>query len=274
MQQPEPILTTDLFAPDRAALLDVLADLSDEDWTRPTVCAGWSVQDVAAHLLGVDLGNLSVRRDRFAGLNPAPGEPIVRFVNRINEEWMRAGRRLSPRVIRELLAVVGPPLFDYFASLDQHAIGPGVSWAGLDRAPVWLDVAREYTERWHHQQHIRDAVGRPGQVAPRFLHPVLATFAYALPRTFHEVSAPLGTTVQLRVSEPAGGDWTVQRAADGWQLYVGAPERPTARVTLDPGTAWRLFTKGISPAEARARATLDGDLALAERIFQSVAIIA
>jgi hypothetical protein len=26
---------------------------------------------------------------------------------------------------------------------------------------VWLDIAREYTERWHHQ-HIRDAVGKPG----------------------------------------------------------------------------------------------------------------
>src|SRR5439155_13744579 len=160
---------------------------------------------------------------------------------------MRAARRLSPRVARDLLAVVGQPLFDHFASLDPLALGGPVSWAGPAPAPVWLDVAREYTERWHHQQHIRDAVGRPGQTTRRFLHPVLATFAHALPVTFGDVAAPLGTAVQLRVTEEAGGDWTVRREAERWRLFVGEPETFAARVTLDPRTAWRLFTRGISP---------------------------
>ena len=274
MREPEPIITIDLFAPDRAALIDLLTNLSEKDWQRPTACPGWSVRDVATHLLGVDLGNLSIRRDGFRGLSPGPGEGTVAFVNRINDEWMRAGQRLSPRVLRELLAVVGPPLFTYFASLDPFAIGSGVSWAGLDQAPVWLDIAREYTERWHHQQHIRDAVGRPGQTAPRFLQPILATFAYALPRAFQDVPAPSGTTVQLRVTGEAGGDWTVQRERDQWKLYLGAPENPTARVSLDARTAWRLYTRGVSSEEARAVATLEGDKSLAEPVFHAVAIIA
>jgi uncharacterized protein (TIGR03083 family) len=29
---------------------DLLADLSDEEWDRPSLCAGWTVRDVAAHL--------------------------------------------------------------------------------------------------------------------------------------------------------------------------------------------------------------------------------
>src|SRR5438445_8929800 len=69
----------------------------------------------------------------------------------------------------------------FFDSLNLLALATPVSWAGPAPAPVWLDVAREYTERWHHQQHIRDAIGQPGQTDHRFLHPVLATFAYALP---------------------------------------------------------------------------------------------
>src|SRR6266852_4119801 len=74
-----------------------------------------------------------------------------------NDDWVRAARRLSPHVMRDLLAAAGPLLFAYFASLDLAATGGPVSWAGPAPAPVWLDVAREYTERWHHQQHIRDA---------------------------------------------------------------------------------------------------------------------
>jgi uncharacterized protein (TIGR03083 family) len=274
IEPPEPILTTDLFGEDRAALLALLAELTEADWEQPTACTGWTVKDVTLHLLGVDLGNLSNRRDRFAVLSPATGEPIVAFVNRVNDEWMRAARRLSTPVVRELLAVAGPPLFAYFASLDQLALGNPVSWAGPDPAPVWLDVAREFTERWHHQQHIRDAVGRPGQTTRRFLYPVLAAFAHALPKTFHAVEAPIGAMAQLHVTGEAGGDWTVGREASGWRLYVGGPESALARVTLDSRTAWRLFTKGITPGEAREVATIEGDHHLAERKLQVVALIA
>jgi uncharacterized protein (TIGR03083 family) len=274
MRPPDPIQVLDLFSEDRAALLDLLDGLSADEWNLPTACAGWSVKDVALHMLGVDLGNLSIRRDAFVGLSPAPGEPIVAFVNRINDEWMRAARRLSVRVLRELLGAVGAPLFDYFASLDLTALGKPVSWAGPDPAPVWLDVAREYTERWHHQQHIRDAVGKPGQANRRFLYPVLATFAYALPVAFRETDAPPGTAVQLRVDGEAGGDWSVVREESRWRLYVGAPDLPDARVTLDQATAWRLYTKGIMPEDARRAAQFDGDRRLAERILHTVAIIA
>ena len=54
-----PIDTLPIFAGERSALLDLLGDLSASDWEAPTVCAGWSVKDVAAHLLGDDIGRLS-----------------------------------------------------------------------------------------------------------------------------------------------------------------------------------------------------------------------
>ena len=38
----------------RLRLLDVLADLSDDQWAAPTRCEGWRVQDVAAHIITVD----------------------------------------------------------------------------------------------------------------------------------------------------------------------------------------------------------------------------
>jgi uncharacterized protein (TIGR03083 family) len=35
----------------REALGGYLAGLSDDDWNRPSLCAGWTVKDVAAHML-------------------------------------------------------------------------------------------------------------------------------------------------------------------------------------------------------------------------------
>jgi uncharacterized protein (TIGR03083 family) len=34
----------------RLSLADLLEDLSDDQWRRPSLCAGWTVRDVAAHL--------------------------------------------------------------------------------------------------------------------------------------------------------------------------------------------------------------------------------
>jgi hypothetical protein len=46
------------------------------------------------------------------------------------------------------------------ANLDQ--LGEGVWWAGVEAAPVWLDLARDDSEDWIHHQQIRDAVERKG----------------------------------------------------------------------------------------------------------------
>jgi hypothetical protein len=45
-------------------------------------------------------------------------------------------------------------------------------------------------------------------------------------------------------------------------------------VTLDQETAWRLFTKGISKAEALKTAQIEGQPALGEKVLDTVSIIA
>ncbi|HET9494063.1 MAG TPA: maleylpyruvate isomerase family mycothiol-dependent enzyme [Chloroflexia bacterium] len=274
LRTPEPVLVLDLFDDERAVLISLLSGLSAEEWERPTACAGWSVKDVALHILGGDLGNISRRRDGFAGTSPAPGEDLVTFLNRFNEDWVAVTRRLSTRLVVDLLKFSGPPLFDYLRSLDQIAVGGGVGWAGLDRAPVWLDVAREYTERWLHQQHIRDAVGKPGLTERRFMGPVLAAFAFALPVAFLPAVQPPGTTVHMRITGEAGGDWSLVRNRESWVLYEGAAAHARARVEMDQSLAWRLLTKGISEEDAAPIIRFEGDRELGGHVLRAVAIIA
>jgi uncharacterized protein (TIGR03083 family) len=267
-------MVLDLFDDERAALIQLLSGLSPEDWARPTACAGWSVKDVALHILGGDLSNISRRRDGFDGLSLSPGEDLVSFVNRINADWVDVARRLSPRLLVEMLEFSGPRLFDHFRSLDLTAMGAGVSWAGLDRAPVWLDVAREYTERWLHQQHIREAVNKPGLTNPLFMGPVLATFAFALPVAFRGASVADGTAVHLRIAGKAGGDWSLLHEAGEWMLYSGIAASPRARVELDELLAWRLLTKGIGEKAAAPLIRFEGDRELGSHVLHAVAIIA
>jgi len=176
-------------------------------------------------------------------------------------------------MIIDLLRFTGPQLFGYFSPLDLTQLGGAVSWAGPDPAPVWLDVAREYTERWMHQQHIRDAIGKPGFIDTSFFAPVLATFVHALPHTFSDTDAPPGTTVQLHIGGDAGGDWAVVREADKWALYSGAAETWDARVEMDQSLAWRLFTKGITPEDSERAASFEGDKELGIQVLRAVAII-
>ena len=267
------ILVVDRFASLRTELLELLASLEDTEWTAAAT-PRWSVKDVTAHLLGGDVGILS--RERDAHRLPAAivtYEQLVQHVNRLNEEWVVAARRMSVRVLREWLAYVGPLVDAYFSSLDPHAMGGAVSWAGPDPAPVWFDIAREFTERWHHQQQIRDATGRPPLYDPYFLAPVLATFVRALPHSLRDTMAPHGTVIQLEIPGQAGGVWCVQRTERDWRFVPPSTLPPATTVELAPDVAWRVFTKGLSRDEAHARAVIRGEMRLAAPVLATTAVI-
>jgi uncharacterized protein (TIGR03083 family) len=279
MKHPSAIDVVDRFAPLRAKLMALLSDLSEDDWSRATAAPRWSVKDVAAHLLGGDIGILARGRDGFRAGGPIRDySELVELVNRLNDEWVLAARRMSPRLLRELLDFTGPRVEAHFASLDQRAVGGPVNWAGPEPAPVWFDVAREFTERWHHQQQIRDAAGHPPLYDPHFLSPVLDTFVRALPHRFRHTAAPAGTVVKVEISGEAGGVWFLQKvippyAGGAWELSLKADAGPAAAVALPQDAAWRMFTKGIDGEQARALAAIEGDAALASPVFATIAII-
>jgi uncharacterized protein (TIGR03083 family) len=275
MKTPEPIIVADLFPEVLDSLLDVLSGLSPEDWDKPTACSRWSVKDIAAHLLGGQLGILSRKRDGYAySGNPIKWDELVTLINNLNDTWVKAASRLSPRVLCDLLKLSGEEVCDYFNSLDPYAIGGPVSWAGPESAPVWLDLAREYTEWWHHQQQIQDAVGKPGLKEPRLFAPVLDTFVRALPHTYRNVDASDGTVVALTISGDSGGRWLLQRENGAWQLYVDGTHPADTETIIDQEIAWRLFCKGISKDEALAAATLLGDRVLASKALEMISVIA
>src|SRR5262249_55954418 len=150
----------------------------------------------------------------------------------------------------------------------------GVSWAGESVSANWFDVARELTERWHHQQQIRLALDEPADSAqtppssaahrlraimtPELYHPVLDCFMRALPFHYRSMSASAGTALRVHVSGECGGDWHLYRG-EAWVLATESVGSIITTVTIPQEIAWRIFTKGIAREDARAHVRVTGD---------------
>jgi len=278
MREPGRIEVIELFPELDAQLIPLLRGLSDEDWARPAV-GSWTVKDVAAHLLDTAIRRLAFDRDRMP---PAPPDrpidgygDLVAFLNDLNHVWVKSMQRVSPRLLTDFLEKTGAELSEHLASLDPSGQALfSVAWAGEETSESWFDVAREYTERWHHQQQIREAVGAPGLTGRRLMHPVLDAFLRALPHAYRSVEAEEGTAIAVEIAGEAGEEWALVREGGRWRLYEGTPEAPKARVSMSQDTAWRRMTKGITREQAAERSQVTGDRSLGEPVFEMISVMA
>lgn len=230
-----------LLTEERAGFLALLASLGDADWVMSTEAGRWTVKDVALHLRDDEHGWLSGGRDRDrSGLLHDTGgyRQFVAALDASNQRWVDGASGLSHRVLPDLPEWCGRQVDQYHASLDLRAPSR-VIWAGPRPVPAWFDLARDLTERWVHQQQIRDAVRMPGR-HDRFLPEVLHTFVWAFPCQYRPEAAP-GTTVQLDVGR-IGGSWILAREARRWVLDEGTAQWPAATLRMAPRVAWRQLT--------------------------------
>lgn len=273
----QPILTAHLFPKVDGMLIALLCSLAPGDWEKQTVSPRWKVKDVAAHLLDTALRGVSIGRDGYVVESPnikSAGD-LAAFINRRNSEGVTVYRRLSPLVLIRLVEVAAKSLAEFHASRDPHAIAPyGVSWAGEEKSTNWFDTAREYTERWHHQQQIRLAVNKPGIMTRELYHPVLDCFLRALPFTYRAISAPPGAYVQINVSGECGGSWYLCRVEQAWELLREPAGEKTSETTIPQEIAWRIFTKGIDRESALSQINITGDTKLGQRVLGMISIVA
>jgi uncharacterized protein (TIGR03083 family) len=271
--QSPPILTAHLFPKIEGMLAELLGSLTTEEWERQTIAPQWKVKDVAAHLLDTQLRKLSIVRDGY--LPPAPPiTDLAAFINRLNHEGVTLYRRLSPAVLLSLMNLASRQSAEYHASLDPFSPAAfAVSWAGEDASLNWFDTAREFTERWHHQQQIRLATGRPGIMTPELYHPVLDCFLRALPYTYRDVPAETGTILEFEISGDCGGTWWLYRDVDSWRLVHRHSGKASSKVTIPQEIAWRVFTKGVDTASAAVQTRVEGNEQLGLRILTMKAIV-
>jgi uncharacterized protein (TIGR03083 family) len=134
---------------EREDLRDLLAGLSDEQWRTPSLCAGWTVHDVVAHMLSYE--ELGARQ---------LGERFLRgrlSVDRVNEIGRQEYATRAPAQLVELL--------------DDHLDPAGLT-AGMGGAIA-------LTDGMIHQQDIRRPLALPRAIPAERLVPALRTALFA-----------------------------------------------------------------------------------------------
>jgi hypothetical protein len=279
-----PIDTIPLFARLDALLLELLGSLTDADWQRPTLAKRWTVKDVTAHLLDISCRTISTGRDNYSGERPPPiqsYQDLVAWLNELNGSWVNAARRLSPRLLIELLEFTAPLHRVELAKADPWSDSKhSVAWAGETVSKNWFHIAREYTEKYHHQLQIRDAVNQSSPLMTRELFfPFISTLMYGLPHAYRDMNAVEGTVVLINITTSVGGSWQLIKHKDGWSLvedewFENDETALAAIVSIPPDIAWKLFTKGIAKEEAVPFVQIDGDKELGEKALTLIAVIA
>jgi uncharacterized protein (TIGR03083 family) len=150
----------------RGSLAALLRDLSDEEWAVPSLCQGWTVRDVAAHVM------------RSVTVSPVEtAVALVRFRGRYNTLVAEDARRAARRPVAELIA-----------DFERHD--------GSRRHPFGTSVTDPLLDVLVHTQDIAVPLGRPhpmpiepAVVAARRAHRLGFLFADFAPRRRVEIRA-------------------------------------------------------------------------------------
>ncbi|MBO0728066.1 MAG: maleylpyruvate isomerase family mycothiol-dependent enzyme [Acidimicrobiaceae bacterium] len=172
-------IVLDTYVPERSALVDLLATLSPDQWSRPTECPAYTVKGVATHVLGDDLSLLSRQRDCAQdGLSllavELPNAGFRTLLDTFNDRWVGAATFFSPELLIHLLRLTGEWTAAYYQQVDPEEPGESVGFFGAQRgeaSPFWHAIGREYVERWVHHSQIRRALGFSSLAERRFLAP-------------------------------------------------------------------------------------------------------
>jgi len=273
-----PIDVVDLLPTLHKKLIDLLKSLSHEDWHRKTVAKLWTVKDVAAHLLDGNIRTLSSLRDDYSGEQPGSikdYKDLVDYLNKLNADWVKAMKRVSPSMLILLHETTGQLFCEYYKSLNPFDDARfSVAWTGEETSKNWKHIAREYTEKWLHQQQIRAAVDKPGLMSKELFYPFIDVFMLGLPFTYRNVKAANGTTVKLTITTEIGGSWFLTRLNEEWKLSKEELKKFDSEIQIYPDIAWRLFSKSIRPDEIKGDVKIIGDKELGETALSMVSVMA
>jgi uncharacterized protein (TIGR03083 family) len=253
-----------------ASLAELGAALDESDWKRPTEVPGWSVQDNLVHVTALE-SRLVGRPDPEHSI-PDDLPHVKNDFGRSNEVFVDSRRhQKGARALAEFEEVTAERLArlrslgpDDFAAESWTPVGPGTV---RDLLPFRL------FDSWVHEQDMRRAVGRAGdldsEVAAHALDRITAAMPFVVGK---KAGAPDGATVVFELSGPLAR--TVAIAVDGGRakLVDAAPADATARIVTDTETYARVACGRVEPADALAdgRVTVTGDGALGRRVVESM----
>ncbi len=272
--------TIELFPELTEKLIELLKSIKDVDWNKPSPIKGRTIHDLAAHLIDGSLRRLSFQRDGHSSskikvkLNSY--NDLINYIQDLNRTWMDTTERLSPRILIDLLGYSEKELYNFFKTLrpKDKAIF-SVQWAGEEESENWFDIAREYTEKWHHQMQIRMALGQPLLMDIKYIEPLYDTFMHGLPHLYRDMTDyPIGETIIISIMGKLNKSWYLIKNPDKWEFCTKMDSRPNTEVEISEDDAWVLFTNTDREKEKyKSKLRIKGDSRLGSKIIDFVAVL-
>ena len=275
------------------AVVDLARDCSSDDLARPTDCPGWTVHDQISHVVGVEAWLAGHRDPR---VETPPYEHIRNALGKKVEYAVEVRRgRTGPEVLAELESVLAqrlstlrdPTLTD--TSVIDGPFGP-------DQAATVV-LLRTF-DVWMHEQDIRCALGRPGNLDSPAAAVCVSTIMLQLPKLIARGAAlEPGTTVVIDVTGPgsvtARQGVRVELDEQGQARGHAVPTVPTGEANVtgdraqassrldppqDPQVSISLSTQAFTRRAAGRRPVSDtaydlvGDANIARRVLEAMVV--
>jgi hypothetical protein len=277
MENKHLIETLPLFPELNRKLIDLFKTLTIEEWEHSTLFPNWKVRDIAVHLLDTSIRRLSSQRDRHQPeltVSISSYAELARYITSLADRWSSAFTMVSPKIIIELTEEYQNQLVEFLNGLDPYGAAHfPVAWAGEEKSENWFDIAREYTERWHHQMQIRDVLKKAPLYERHLYYPLLDTFMQALPQHFRNEDQKVGCLLCVHVPGESGGKWFLLKNKNSWELLYDVKEKPDTIVQIDHDIAWKIFIKWIDQKTIADKVKITGDEQLGRHLLEMTCIM-
>ncbi|MGP3949736.1 maleylpyruvate isomerase family mycothiol-dependent enzyme [Streptomyces sp. 7N604] len=253
------------------AISELVSPLVEGEWNHATDCPGWSVRDVVSHVIGVDCEMLG---------DPRPIHTLPRDLYHVTNEQKRYMEvpvdvrrcHTAPEMTSELEYTI----IRRSRQLRNETRDPGTKIRGPLGAEQTLEEALQWRafDVWVHEQDLRRALGKPGNLDSPGALVTRDYLVEALPEVVaKDAAAPANSAVVFDVHGPLEFMRTVRVDAEGKGSVNGSPSLgPAVTLTLD-WEAYVLLACGRGRREAlMERVKVEGDQALAQAILKEFTV--
>ncbi|MER7565163.1 maleylpyruvate isomerase family mycothiol-dependent enzyme [Streptomyces sp. NPDC048523] len=253
------------------AISELVNPLVEGEWNRRTPCPGWSVRDVVSHVIGLDCEMLG---------DPRPIHSLPRDLFHVTNEHQRymemqvdvRRHHTAPEMTSELEYVI----IRRNRQLRNESRDPGTKVRGpLGTELTLADSMRQHAfDVWVHEQDLRTALGRPGNLDSPGAHIARDVLLAALPDVVAvKAEAPRSSAVVFDVHGPVEFLRTIRVDIQGRGTLETVPALgPAAALSLDWETYVRLACGRVSVDAVADRVKAEGDPELTSAILRNFTV--
>lgn len=250
-------------------VIELGRDLSTDEFLNGTDLPDWSVQDVFAHLAAIEAA-LAGAPDDAAAMAMMKSAVITPTFTEMGVEARRGVR--ADAIIDELATHVDTRRRLLEAEPPDDPENPAT---GLPDGLLWdwrTLLRNRAVDMWTHEQDIRRAVGKPGNLDGPGARSTVSTFASSMAYVVGKrVGAPAGTVISLNVTGDAGFAATIAVGDDGRARNLDeSSDSPDVEIATDAETFALLASGRRDPAHVDVKTS--GDTEIAARILGSMVL--